>query len=214
MDPLLFSASGDPQEWRREVARWVDFITTAADKGQAKAYPTVKATLARHLYERGLPRAQKSVVDEAQAQRKLDYRQDDQVKAVSEIVELLAVDPPIAVVTRLISSFKDVTSCKRKKNEELVSFVSRFQGLAAEHLMHAGPSNSSQIGEVLAITLLNNADLAEQALTNAKLQLISHAEARDGEAESSVQVRNTDLQGVFSCIEQISDVADVLSVGE
>ena len=110
MDPPMFSASGDPQEWRREVARWADFIITAADKSKDKAYPTVKATLARDLYERGLPRAQKSIVDEAQAKRRLDYRQDDQVKAVSEIVELLAVDPPIAVVTRLISSFDEVTS--------------------------------------------------------------------------------------------------------
>ena len=75
--------------------------------------------------------------------------------------ELLAVDPPIAVVTRLISSINEMTSCKRKKNEELASFVSRFQVLAADHLMHAGPNNSSLIGKVLAITLLNNADLAE-----------------------------------------------------
>lgn len=44
--------------------------------------------------------------------------------------------------------------------------------------MHSRASTSSQIGEVLAITLLNNANLEEGTLNNAKLQLISLAEAR------------------------------------
>ena len=133
-------------------------------------------------------------MDEAQAQRKLDYRQGDQVKAVSEISGLLTVNPPIAVVTRLVSSFDELMSCKSKKSAELGSFVPLFQGLEAEHLVHAGPGNSSQICEVQAITLLNNAALAEQTLTNGKLQLIFHAESRDGGAETSVQVQNFCLQ--------------------
>jgi len=82
------------------------------------------------------------------------------------------------MVTRLISSFQRVTSCQRKKNEDLRLFVSRFRGLAAKHLMSANASSSSQIGEVLAITLLNNANLEDGTLTNAKVALINLAEAR------------------------------------
>ena len=48
--------------------------------------------------------------------------------------------------------------------------------------MNSNASTSSQIGEVLEITLLNNANLEEGTLTNAKLQLISLAEARAVEA--------------------------------
>lgn len=96
----------------------------------------------------------------------------------NSLPSILPVDPPIAMVSRLISSFDKVSSCRRKKNEDLSVFVSRFRGLAAEHLMHSNASTSSQVGEVLAITLLNNANLEEGTLTNAKLQLISLAEAR------------------------------------
>ena len=103
---------------------------------------------------------------------------EQQVKAVQDIVDLVAQDPSIAVVTRLIDSFNKVTSCKRKGNKDLNRFVSTFRGLAAEHLMRVGSSNHSQIGEVLAVTLLNNSSLFEASLTNAKLRIIIMAEDR------------------------------------
>ena len=108
---------------------------------------------------------------------------EDPVEAALQMVKLVAVDPPISMVTRLISSYQQVTSCWRDRSENLSTFVLRFRRLAAEHLLHANASSSSQIGEVLAITLLNNANLGEGTLTNAKLQLISHAEARISEKE-------------------------------
>jgi len=185
--PPSFTPDGDLQEWRRKVVRWVDLIKTAAEKGDDRHYKTVWATLGRWLY-RGLPSAQQSIVDEAQVKGVINYKQDDQVAAVRDIVELVAVDPPIAMVSRLISSFNKVSSCRRKKNEDLSMFVSRFRGLSAEHLMHSHSSSSSQIGEVLAITLLNNANLEEGTLTNAKLQLISLAEARSRNEKNSESI--------------------------
>ena len=65
---------------------------------------------------------------------------------------------------------------KRRNGENLNSFALRFRGLAAEHLMRAGTSNSEQIGEVLAISLLNNANISESNLNQAKLQLIAMAQ--------------------------------------
>ena len=134
--------------------------------------------MARQLHSRGLRPEQRSVVDEAQTKKEIDYRQENQIKGVQDIVHLVAVDPPIAIVTRLISAFNKVTSCVRRNNEHLNRFVDRFRGVASEHLMHAGASSSSQIGEVLAITMLNNAKLEEGTLTNAKMQLIGLAESR------------------------------------
>ena len=125
-------------------------MAAAAERGTDKFVPDC-ATLHSpgNCTSVSLPRAQKSIVDEATEKGLLDYDQTDQVKAVSEIVELIAVDPPIAIVTRLISVVQQSLSrAMRRKNEDLNSFVSRFRGLAAEHLMHAGPYNSSQIGEV------------------------------------------------------------------
>ena len=139
-------------------------------------------------------------MDEAQEQGKIDYKQEDQVKAVQEIVELVPQDLPIAFVTRLIDSFNKVTSCKRKGNEDLNRFVSRFRGLAAEHLMRAGSSNHSQIGKVLAIALLNIASLSEASLTNAKLGLIGMAEDRaklSAEEEKSIALKSSEAHNLL-----------------
>lgn len=134
--------------------------------------------LGRTFYGRGLPDVQKAIVDESESKGHLDYFQMfDPVQATLSIVKLVALDPPISMVTRLNASYRKFTSCYRDSNEKLSSFVSRFGGLAANHLLHANTSWSSQIGELLGITLLNNAIVEERTLTNANLQLISHAEA-------------------------------------
>ena len=103
------------------------------------------------------------MLDEAQAKGTIDYLQtSDPVGAVRDIVLAVAIDPPIAMVTRLISSFQKVTSCRRQKNEDLTVFVSRFKSLAATHLLHANASSSSQIGKMLAVTT-EHANLDEGA---------------------------------------------------
>ena len=73
-----------------------------------------------------------------------------------------------------------------------------FRGLAAEHLVRVETTQSSQIGEVLAIILLNNTDLPEGAFTKAKLKLIPLAEPYRKEKEETVfipsQDTDTDIQ--------------------
>lgn len=120
-------------------------------------------------------------------------------------MELIAEDPPITMVSRLISSFNKVSSCRCKKNEELPAFVGRFRGLAAEHLMHANPSSSSQVGEVLAITLLNNANLEKATLTNAKLQLIALDEQRIKECDETdvLKIRQKYFDNMRSALERL-----------
>ena len=174
-DPPMFCPEKDLYAWRKNVSLWVDLVCISAEKGEDKFYKTMKATLALQLYTNGLPQAQKSIVDQAQEKGLIDYKQENQVKAVKEIVDLVATDPPISIVTRLIDSFNKVTGCRKKKGDDLSTFVSRFHGLAAEHLMNAGSKDSSQVGEVLAITLLNNAALSNGTLTNTKFQLIALA---------------------------------------
>jgi hypothetical protein len=88
------------------------------------------------------------------------------------------MDPPMAIVSRLINTFTKVTSCKRKEKEDLNQFTSLFWGLKADHLMHENASSSSQTAEMLAINLLNNSLLPDDTLTAAKLELIGIAESR------------------------------------
>lgn len=49
---------------------------------------------------------------------------------------------------------------------------------AAEHLKHTGSTTSSQVGEVLAFKLLNNAYLEKATHQTAKMQLIQTAAER------------------------------------
>ena len=137
------------------------------------------ALLGRMFYNEALPEPQKSLVDDEISKGLLNlYNDDDPVKTVLVMVNIVAVDGSLAQVSRLISTYQSVVSCTRKKDERLSIFASRFRGLASKHLRHCGVSPSSQTGQVLAITLLNNARLEELTLTNAKMQLIALAEER------------------------------------
>ena len=118
------------------------------------------------------------------------YNVDDPVQTVLKIFNIVAVDAPIAQITRLINTYQSVISCTRKKDERLSIFASRFRGLASKHLRYCGASTSSQTGQILAITLLNNTRLGEIVLTNAKVKLIVLAQDRAKNAEDEND-RNT-----------------------
>ncbi len=74
---------------------------------------------------------------------------------------ILVDNPPIAVVLSPILSFDNFTNYRRRMNEVLQTFASKFRGLAAEHIMHCGSDALAQTGEVLAIPLVNNAKVSE-----------------------------------------------------
>ena len=207
-DPAMFSPDKDFYQYRRQVDNWLDMVVTSSKVPSNKIYKTVLANLGRLLYDRGLPAAQQSMVYEAQSNGLLNYKQDDQVKAVMEIVNLIAVDAPIASVTRLINSFNKVTSCRRLISEDVRTFISRFQGFGAEHLMYAGEASSSQIGKVLAINFLNNADLEESTSTNGKLQLIGFSQARINSSKGADmhEVPFASIQKVKDGIKNIAEV--------
>jgi hypothetical protein len=64
--------------------------------------------------------------------------------------------------------------------------VSPFWGLASTHLMHAQASQDSQLGDMLAIVLINNSTLDANTLASAKLELIRAAEVRSLDQNKAV----------------------------
>ena len=121
--PPLFHPDGDFQDWRRRVAEWVGTMKKANDLGQDCAIKTKYALLARIFHSEALPEAQKSLVDDEVEKGKIDqYNDDDPVKTVLAMVNVVAVDAPIAQVTRLISTYQKVVSCQRKKDESFVGY--------------------------------------------------------------------------------------------
>lgn len=173
-EPPRYEPEMDSVTWRRAIAQQVK---TSAKKGEDKAFNTVYNLLARHLFNL-LPDNQKSVIGEAQFKGLIDRKQDEKVKAVVDIADILAVHPSIAVVSRLISSFNKVSTDRCDKHEYLQTFALRLESVAAEHMRHAGVDKSAHTGEVLAIHLLNKANLNDSTLTNAKLYLFKLAEDR------------------------------------
>ena len=206
--PPRFHPEVDFQDWRKRVAEWVATIKKAHDHGQDRRLSTRYTLLGQVFYTEALPIAQKSLVDDEISKGTIDlFTNEDPVKTVLAIVNLVAVDAPIAQVTRLINTYQAVVSCTRKKDERLSLFASRFRGLAGKHLRYCGVSPYSQTGQVLAITLLNNARLDDVVLTNAKMQLISLAQTRAEKEEKE----GVNLKVPFSCLEPINTAADHLT---
>lgn len=155
------------------VGKLVDLVKFAHDSGAKRSYHTLFKIIGQTLYTRGLPREQQAIVYEAQDKGTINYTQtDNPVDAVHYIVKVFVAYPPIPSVTSLITSFNRFTSYHRKLNGEFAVFVYRFRTLDDTHLEHKNASPSSQIGQLLAITLLNNANLDENTLTQCQLQRV------------------------------------------
>ena len=65
-DPVMFSPDKDLYQYRHQIANLVDMVVTCSKVQSDTIYNTVLATLGRLLYDRRLPAAQQSIVDEAQ----------------------------------------------------------------------------------------------------------------------------------------------------
>ena len=77
--------------------------------------------------------------------------------------------------------------------------------------MHRRLSSSAQVGEVPAITLLSNARLREETLTNAKLQLISLTQARESQGQTeAVYVPDSKLDELGEVTAQLGEMLDEL----
>ena len=109
--------------------------------------------------------------------------------------------------------FQPIAFCRSRKTETLNQFVSRFRGLAEKHMIHVVQSQNSQIGEVLAITLLNNADLPESTLTNDKLQLKGLLKPMEEASRLSFRIAPPQLETLVSLNTKIRSLADKMDPG-
>ena len=105
-DPPVFSPDENLESWRKNAGQWADSLKVAHDEETDRTFQTIFKLLGRTLYDRGLPDAQKAIADEAQSKGRVDNLQsEDPVEAALQIVKGVAVDPPISMVTRLMSSY-------------------------------------------------------------------------------------------------------------
>ncbi len=118
----------------------------------------------------------------------------------------------MVVVTRLIDSLNRVSSCTRKPSESLSSFVNRFTGLASEHLVQAGSPPTSKVCELLAITMLNNANVGDTTLSSARIQLINAAQSRQVGVARNYTLEDQDcdiLKSIKTSIEECLQIFQI-----
>jgi hypothetical protein len=112
LDPLTFDPSTDTYNRVKAVRERSELIVQGAASGSNRAYTGQLTTFARQLY-RALPKPQQQVLDNAQAQGQVNYKQDDQVADVEQIIRLFGKEPLMSLVSRLIKTLNDSINCKR-----------------------------------------------------------------------------------------------------
>lgn len=81
----------------------MDSLKVAVDKGPDRTFQINVKLLGRALYDCRLPDSHKAIVDEAYSNGLVDPLQmEDPVEAALQIVNLVAVDRPTSMFTRLI----------------------------------------------------------------------------------------------------------------
>lgn len=167
------------QELRNSIGKWIGLFEASHDSEEDGRLKTMFMVLSQTVNKRGLPSEQQSMVDESQAKGAIEFHQnEDAVQAVLGILNVVAANPLTAVIKRLIASFSKFLYLTRSKNEDLSMFFYCSRKAAAEGSQQTSLSPSSQIGQVMPFTLLNNANLDEHVLSSAKLQLMAHCNAR------------------------------------
>jgi hypothetical protein len=107
LDAPALDPSTDSYIWAKAVREWSELIAKGAASGGNRVYTGQLATMARQLY-RALPQPQQQVLDNAQAQGRVNYKQDDQVAAVEQIIGLLEENHPSSRYNRSPSSLRNL----------------------------------------------------------------------------------------------------------
>lgn len=74
-------------------------------------------------------------------------RKETPIKTVLDIVNLVSIDKPTAQVVKLLISYRAVINWRSKSGESSSSLIIKFQGLAAEQLVHTRETLSSKTGK-------------------------------------------------------------------
>ena len=158
-------------EYREDMESWIEVVAQRATVD--RHYKGICSSLAL-LVIQSLPKSQQELVNSAVARGEIIKKHPSfqmQLRAVQQIVALIAVDTPTEVVGRISQAFREVSTCQRGKNESLKKFAVRFQGLAEVYLRISGATESDPAGMMLALTFLENANLKPETRTQIQLQL-------------------------------------------
>ena len=120
-------------------------------------------------------------------------------------MRLIGHETPIESTTRLLTAYKAVHACTRYPNEPIDRFTVRYRGAASHYMDLANVASKSQDSQLLAMVLLENAQLTPDTLQGAKLQLVQKPQQRAALSGSSA----TNLSGQYCA--QCTNMLDTLN---
>jgi hypothetical protein len=165
--PSLYPGA-DRFSWHRQVAAWVSYIQRRADAGD-KTCKSHAATLSDLLYAAAHPSYQKVLELAKSASLDFSVPTEKQPAVVQEIVRLIGYESPIEATSRILAAYKAAHACICYPNETLDKFTVSYRGVASNYMDLANVSCSSQDSQLLAMVLLENAQLTSDSLQGAKL---------------------------------------------
>ena len=101
----------------------------------------------------------------------LNPQDDDQVKVIESIINLVAADSATEGVRRLVKIMRDLYSCRRNQGEDLAIFAKRFEALATLYLNNNHGKNEENDRQIFAMLLLENACLPDTLFETIFFQL-------------------------------------------
>jgi hypothetical protein len=91
-------------------------------------------------------------------------------------VRLIGHETPIDATTRLLTAYKAVHAYTRYPNEPIDRFTVRYRGAASHYTDLANVASNSQDSQLLVVVLLENSQLTQDTLQEAKLQLFQQSQ--------------------------------------
>ena len=170
LEPPVFSLE-NKLEYRENMETWIELVAQRATVD--KTFKGICSGLALTVIG-SLPKSQQEVVNAAIARGEIVKKHPSfqmQLRAVQQIMTLVAEDSPLEKVARVSQAFRNVSKCTREKGESLKKYAVRFLGLAQLYLRVSGAKQRDAAGMVLALSFLENANLQPETRNQIQLQL-------------------------------------------
>ena len=133
-EPPRFDIDIDKYRWRIKVRAWVRIVPGLA-KGEdvsAKALSTMLGELLHIATDKA--NANKIYRAISNDLLNLNPQDDDHLKVIESIINLVAADSDTGGAGRLVKIMRDLYSCRRNQGEDLATFAKRFEALATLYL--------------------------------------------------------------------------------
>jgi hypothetical protein len=153
----------DRFRWRGQVSAWVSYIHRRADAGD-KLCKSHAATFSDLLYAAAHPSYQKVLELSKSASLDFPVPAEKQPDVVQDILRLIGFETPIEATSRLLEAYKAVHACIRYSKEALDKFTVIYRGVASNYMDLANLSCNRKDSQLLALVLLENAQLTPDTL--------------------------------------------------